>query len=63
MDTFYSSLPVIDEFSGIADLENYTRMPDSWHVVIADIKGSSIAIKNGEYKAVNIIGVSVITSI
>jgi hypothetical protein len=63
MDNFYSSLPVIDNFSGIASLDNYTPMPESWHVVIADVKGSTVAIQNGEYKAVNMIGVSVITSI
>lgn len=62
-DQFYASLPVRDNFSDIADLSCYTDMPDDWSVVIADVKNSTNAIKRGEYKAVNIIGVSVITSI
>jgi hypothetical protein len=62
-ESFYSDLPVREGFSGIADLSRFTEMPDDWHVVIADVQGSTVAIRRGEYKAVNIVGVSVLTSI
>jgi len=60
---FYALLPVQDAFTGIADLSNFTAMPDDWCVIIADVMNSTTAIRDGEYKAVNITGVSVITSV
>ena len=60
---FYSELPVLDDFSAITDLSNYTELPENWHIIIADIQNSTGAIQSGLYKAVNILGVSVITSI
>ena len=63
MNDFYSKLRPVTDFSGIATLDYYAPVPGDWHVVIADVKGSTVAIGAGEYKAVNIIGVSVITSI
>ena len=60
---FFSELPIITDFTSITDLSNYSELPNDWHVVIADIQNSTIAIKKGLYKAVNILGVSVITSI
>ena len=62
-ESFYADLPVTRDFSDIADLSHYTPLPDDWSAVIADVKDSTVAINNGEYKAVNITGVSVITSI
>lgn len=60
---FYSSIPVLDNFSQVSDLSNYVRLPDDWLIVAADVQNSTNAIKNGQYKAVNIAGVCVITSI
>lgn len=62
-EQFYSSLPVREKFSDIADLSSYVDVPGNWCVIIADVKNSTVAIQRGEYKAVNVIGVSVITSI
>lgn len=62
-DNFYADLPVTKNFSDIADLSHYTRLPSGWSAVVSDVKNSTVAINNGEYKAVNITGVSVITSI
>jgi hypothetical protein len=62
-DNFYADLPVTEKFSDIADLSHYTPLPDDWSAVVSDVKNSTVAINNGEYKAVNITGVSVITSI
>jgi Protein of unknown function (DUF3095) len=62
-DNFYADLPVTKEFSEIADLSRYSPLPDDWCAVVSDVKNSTVAINKGEYKAVNITGVSVITSI
>jgi len=60
---FYSELPVLDDFPSVTDLSSYKELPDNWHVVVADIRDSTGAIQSGLYKAVNILGVSVISSI
>jgi hypothetical protein len=62
-NNFYAELPVHNNFSAITDPSNFSELPDEWYVVIADIQNSTIAIKRGLYKAVNILSVSVITSI
>lgn len=62
-DNFYADIPVTKEFSDIGDLSKYVPLPDDWSAVVSDVKNSTVAINNGEYKAVNITGVSVITSI
>ena len=55
-DSFYESLPVFDEFSGITDPARYRPLPDGWHVVVADVQGSTAAIARGLYKHVNVVG-------
>jgi hypothetical protein len=62
-EEFYSDLKVFDDFSVVSELSSYTKIPSDWYIVVADVENSTIAIKNGLYKSVNIIGVSVITSI
>jgi len=62
-NNFYADLPVTKEFSKIADLSRYVPLPNNWSAVVSDVKNSTVAISRGEYKAVNITGVSVITSI
>jgi hypothetical protein len=51
------------EFTGVADLDNYTVAPDDWHVIIADVKGSTLAIEEGRYKEVNMIGAACINAV
>ena len=60
---FYTQLPIFDDFSAVSDLSNYTEIPSDWFVVTADVQNSTGAINSGLYKAVNIVGVSVITSL
>jgi hypothetical protein len=60
---FYASIPAFDEFSGIADSDNYRVAPDDWHVIIADVKGSTRAIAEGRYKDVNMIGAACINAV
>ena len=63
VEHFYADLPVLDDFSAITDLSSYNKVPDDWQLIIADISDSTRAIQSGQYKAVNILGVCVITSI
>lgn len=62
-DNFYSQLPVYTDFSVVSDLSKYLKLPNDWYIVAADIQNSTEAIQAGHYKAVNIVGVSVITAI
>ena len=62
-EQFYSTLPVHTEFAAVSDLANYVSLPDDWSILAADVQDSTGAIKAGQYKGVNITGVSVITSI
>jgi len=62
-DDFYSKLQIQSDFSVVSDLSKYSKLPDDWCIVSADIQNSTGAIKAGKYKAVNIVGVSIITAI
>lgn len=60
---FFDTLPVFLEFEGVADIGNYKQLPDDWVLATADIVGSTIAIEEGRYKAVNMAGASVISAL
>ncbi|MCA1799038.1 MAG: DUF3095 domain-containing protein [Xanthomonadaceae bacterium] len=62
-DGFYASLEPVERFEGLTDPACYRPLPDDWHVAVADISGSTRAIADGRYKAVNTVGVSVIAAI
>ena len=60
---FYANLTAFDDFTSVAEVENYTPAPDDWFVVIADIQGSTPAIEAGRYKDVNMIGAACINAV
>jgi len=60
---FYAKLPVLTRFSDITNIRKYTPVPDGWHLIITDIKGSTKAIEKGRYKDVNTIGASSIIAV
>ncbi len=62
-NTIYKDLPVLDSFSRVCDLSAYTELPDEWYIIVADIANSTIAVQSGQYKAVNLVGVSIISAI
>ena len=62
-EAFFDTLPVFEEFEGVADGDNYRPLPDGWALASADIVGSTKAIASGRYKAVNMAGASVISAI
>lgn len=59
--TFYDRLIPMTNFEDINDASFFTSPPEDWYVVISDIRGSTKAVKEGRYKDVNLIGVSIIT--
>jgi hypothetical protein len=60
---FLETLPVFDEFEGVTDLDKYRPVPEGWMLATADIVGSTKAIADGRYKAVNTAGASVISAL
>ncbi len=62
-ENFYATLPVVKNFMGVAELRHYHPLPEDWHIVVSDIRNSTQAIEDGQYKAVNFVGASVITAI
>ena len=62
-DSFYSDLPILADFAAISDFSKYAELPEDWQIVVADVEDSTGAIAAGQYKAVNILGVSIITSV
>ena len=60
---FYANLQPFDAFTDVADMDNYRLAPDDWHVIIADVKGSTQAIEEGRYKQVNMVGAACINAV
>lgn len=61
--SFWSALPVLDEFAEVTDLARYQPLPDGWSLALADVVSSGTAIAEGKYKMVNMAGASVITAV
>lgn len=60
---FYRDLQSFTQFSRVTDTKQHTELPDDWDIVIADVVGSTDAIKAGRYKDVNMIGAACIAAI
>jgi len=60
---FYANISSFDNFSQVANIDNYKIAPDDWYVIIADIQGSTRAIDEGRYKEVNMIGAACINAV
>ncbi|MFD0916865.1 DUF3095 domain-containing protein [Pseudahrensia aquimaris] len=59
---FYSRLPRFRSFAELTDSTAYSDIPDGWFLGIADVVGSTEAIKAGAYKTVNMVGAAVISA-
>ena len=60
---FYARLEPFHAFDDFAAFETYAPVPDDWVVLAGDVIGSTEAIAAGRYKAVNMVGAAVITSV
>ncbi|WP_050604558.1 DUF3095 domain-containing protein [Ruegeria sp. 6PALISEP08] len=59
---FYENLPLLREFTLLADPTKFSTMPDDWVLGIADIVDSTGEIARGRYKTVNTVGAAVISA-
>jgi len=62
-EQFYARLTPLESFADVTDLANYAPAPDSWLVVITDVRGSTRAIEAGRYRDVNALGVASIIGV
>ncbi len=62
-ENFYADISSFDNFSQVANIDNYKIAPGDWFVIIADIQGSTRAIGEGRYKEVNMIGAACINAV
>lgn len=60
---FTRLLPVGNEFRNVLDQDLYRPAPDDWLIAVSDVVGSRKAIAAGQYKAVNMAGVAVISAL
>jgi Protein of unknown function (DUF3095) len=60
---FYASIPVFDSFADVMKPSSYRPLPEDWMVGFADVIGSTKAIAQGRYKAVNMVGAGVIAAV
>src|SRR5579871_5644904 len=60
---FYELIPIFDEFAEAVRPENYRPLPDDWVVGFSDVVGSTQAVAQGRYKAVNMVGAGAIAAV
>jgi Protein of unknown function (DUF3095) len=60
---FYESLPILTDFAAAVKAKNYRPVPDDWVVGFADVVGSTRAIAEERYRAVNFASAGVIAAI
>ncbi|RLK03589.1 DUF3095 domain-containing protein [Ruegeria conchae] len=58
---FYDSVPISDSFLRLSDPVQFTPLPDTWVLGVADIVDSTGEIERGRYKTVNMVGAAVIS--
>ncbi|MEM9585190.1 MAG: DUF3095 domain-containing protein [Pseudomonadota bacterium] len=59
---FYDTLPLLRDFTRLADPAQFVQVPDDWVVGVADIVDSTGEIARGRYKTVNMVGAAVISA-
>ncbi|RRR75908.1 MAG: DUF3095 domain-containing protein [Candidatus Viridilinea halotolerans] len=62
-DDFYANLSPLSDFAALTEEQNFTPLPDDWHVVVTDVLGSTQAIAAGRYKEVNLLGAASIVAL
>lgn len=57
-----SDFPRFDDFALVADPDVYAPVPGDWVIGLSDVVGSTSALADGRYKAVNMAGASMISA-
>jgi hypothetical protein len=60
---FYAALEPFEDFADFVAFGDYAPLPDDWWMLIADVAGSTQAIREGRYKSVNMVGASAIMAV
>jgi len=62
---FYSDLMVHDIpiSSLIGDKDNFTTIPEDWHILVADIRNSTLAVQNGDHNQVNLVATGCVIAV
>ncbi|MGO8798676.1 MAG: DUF3095 family protein [Roseiarcus sp.] len=60
---FYAATPVFDNFADAVKQSSYRSLPEDWVVGFSDVVGSTKAIAQGRYKAVNMVGAGVVAGV
>jgi hypothetical protein len=60
---FARSVTTVDRFERIVEQEIYRPLPDGWWIGVTDVQGSTRAISQGRYKAVNMAGACAISGL
>ena len=58
---FYDSVPISNDFLRLSDPAQFTPLPNTWFLGVADIVDSTGEIARGRYKTVNMVGAAVIS--
>src|SRR6201994_2356176 len=62
-EKFYGTVPVFRGFTRLMEPQLYAPLPSDWSIGVADIVGSTKAIAQARYKAVNMAGAAVIAAV
>lgn len=60
---FYAKIAPMSRLSDLTDSSYYQDVPESWHIALTDVRGSTEAIQNGKYKDVNSVAAASITAV
>lgn len=63
--SFYSDLKVhdISISSLIGDKDNFASIPEDWHILVADIRNSTLAVQNGYHNQVNLVATGCVIAV
>jgi hypothetical protein len=62
-EAFFARLPAFAGFRGVLDDAHYVPVPQDWSLAVADVVGSTAAIRAGRYREVNFAGAAVICAV
>ncbi|MBT8296103.1 MAG: DUF3095 domain-containing protein [Gramella sp.] len=62
---FFSNLEVQDVAIStlISKRENFTEIPEDWHILVADIRNSTIAVQSGKHQQVNLVATGCVVAV
>ncbi len=60
---FYRDLVALESFSEATNSAVHASLPEDWWIVIADVKGSTVAIEAGRYKDVNTVAAATMMAV